>query len=393
MVGSGPGGALVAHELAKSGKRVIVVEAGPRLRTKDYQQDTGKVLADYFWEGGARTAMGNVVMPTMQARCLGGGSVFNSAICLRATPSSLGRWAEEHGVEGLSPDDLLPHYEAVEAFMGVRPVEDACEELGWHGEPIERNEEGCIGSGECVIGCRAGAKLSTDRRGIKEMVELGGRVYTSVQADKLIIRNYRVHGIEGSVVHPSTRKRGQSVRILAKCTILAAGAVATPAIMRHSGLTRDPVGANFRLHPSGFHMGFFKEKVEPWKGATQGYHCLEFLDEGVKLESMWASTALLALRFPGAGKQLKRYLSKYGHAATWATWVSGEDSTGTVRALPNGKPAIAYNLAKGDVRRLQEANAKLAEMFFAAGADKVITGLHGIPPELRSMADVDELRR
>ncbi|MBW1880060.1 MAG: NAD(P)-binding protein, partial [Deltaproteobacteria bacterium] len=52
VVGSGPGGALVAHELAKSGKRVIVVEAGPRLRTKDYQQDTGKVLADYFWEGG-----------------------------------------------------------------------------------------------------------------------------------------------------------------------------------------------------------------------------------------------------------------------------------------------------------------------------------------------------
>jgi acetylornithine/succinyldiaminopimelate/putrescine aminotransferase/choline dehydrogenase-like flavoprotein len=404
VVGSGPGGALVAHELAKSGKRVIVVEAGPKLRKKDYQEDTGKTLTDYFWEGGTRTTMGNIVMPTMQARCLGGGSVFNSAICLRATPAALGRWAEEHGVEELSPEDLLPHYEAVEAFMGVRPVEDAvqgrrnelfklgCEELGWHGEPILRNEEGCVGSGECLIGCRAGAKLSTDRRGIKEMVELGGRVYTSVQADKLIIRNYRVHGIEGSVVHPSTRKRGQPVRILAKCTVLAAGAVATPAIMRHSGLTREPVGADFRLHPSGFHMGFFAEKVESWKGATQGYHCLEFLDEGIKLESMWASTALLALRFPGSGKQLKRYLSKYAQVSTWATWVSGEDSTGTVRALPNGRPAVNFNLANGDVRRLQEANAKLAELFFAAGAQKVITGLNGLPPELQSLADVDELR-
>ena len=118
-------------------------------------------------------------MPTLQARCLGGGSVFNSAIDLRATEGALERWADEAGLEGLLLDDLVPHYEAMESFMGVRPVApevqgrrndlfaEACRELGWTPTPIERNEEGCTGSGHCVLGCQTGAKLSADRRGIK----------------------------------------------------------------------------------------------------------------------------------------------------------------------------------------------------------------------------------
>lgn len=405
VIGSGPGGAIVANELARGGKRVIVVEAGPVLRTEQFKEpDAGMALARWYWEGGTRTSMGNVVMPTLQARCLGGGSVLNSAICMRATDWALHKWADEYGVEGLLPHQLAPHYEAVERFMGVRPTPagvqgrrnelfaQACENLGWKAEPIHRNEHGCQGTGRCMIGCPTGAKLSTDKRGIPEFVEGGGRVLTSIAVEKVLIRDGKAVGVQGRVSHPETRARSHAVTIHAKAVVVAAGAIQTPVILRNSGLTRSAVGGNLRFHPSGFHMGIFDEKVAPWDGATQGYHCLEFLEEGIKLEALWAAPSILAIRFPGSGRTLKRYLSEYDHVATWATWVSGDASSGTVRAIGD-RPRISYTLAEGDIRRLQEANAKLAEMYFAAGAKGVITGLQGIPTVLERPEEVDLIRR
>jgi choline dehydrogenase-like flavoprotein len=277
--------------------------------------------------------------------------------------------------------------------MGVRPTapevqgrrnmlfKDACEELGWSSEPCSRNETGCIGSGNCMTGCKTGAKQSMDRRGIPEVVAAGGTVYTSVRVDKVVIRGNQVQGIIGHTVDPKTRKIGHEVRITAGCTILSAGVIASPNILRRSGLTHAPIGGNLRLHPSAMMFGVFEDDVHPWVGATQGYHSTHFLEsEGIKLESLWASASLLSLRLPGVGKPFKRYLSKYKRMAIWDAWVSGEDSIGRVRPLPAGQVDISYTLGKADVRRLQEANAKLAEMFAAVNASQVLTGLHGMPP-------------
>ena len=239
---------------------------------------------------------------------------------------------------------------------------------------------------------KARDQIPTDMRGIPEVVEAGGRVFTSVAIDRLIIRDGKVCGAEGRVSHPESRERSHKVVLHADVVVVAAGAINTPVLLRNSGLTRPIVGGNLRFHPSGFHMGLFDEPVEPWIGATQGMHCLQFLDEGIKLESLWASPSILAIRFPGSGRTLKRHMASYDHMATWATWISGEASSGTVRTM-GGRPRIAYNLAEGDIRRLQEANAKLAEMFFAAGAKGVITGLNGIPTVLEDPSEVELIRQ
>jgi hypothetical protein len=72
--------------------RVVLVEAGAPLGPADFHpNDVGKTLSSHFWEGGARTTRGNVVAATLQPRALGGGTVFNSSICMRALPSALER--------------------------------------------------------------------------------------------------------------------------------------------------------------------------------------------------------------------------------------------------------------------------------------------------------------
>lgn len=395
---------MLAEQLAARGKKVIVVEAGPWARPEHFKSDVAYTFSHFYWEGGMRAIRGNVMMPTLQARCLGGTTVFNSAICMRPQASSLDVWAREEGVEGLSLDELTPHLDAVERIMNVRPTDDAiqgrrnelfragCETLGWAAEPIKRNEAGCKGSAHCVVGCQNGAKQSADRC-VERAVEHGAVAYTSITVDKLIMDGTRVRGVEGSVRHPQTQKKVFGARFTARdCVVLAAGVMATPQIMQRSGLKHRGIGANLRLHPSLYAVGMFDEKVTPWNGATQGYHCTEFLDSGIKLESLWADAGILSEKFPSHPEQYQRYLANYDHAATWAGWVSGEDSVGKVRALPGGRADYSYTLGQGDVRRLQEANAKVAELFLAAGAKEVLTGINGAPEVIRSERDIKRLR-
>jgi choline dehydrogenase-like flavoprotein len=404
VVGSGPGGGLLAHYLALSGKKVVVVEAGPKLGPADFHQDVGKTLASYFWEGGARTVRGNIAFPTLQARALGGGSVFNSAICMRPTAGALERWREDFGLAELTEEALAPHFDEVERFMNIKPTDEAvmgrrnelfreaCDALGWSSERVRRFEEGCRGSGECITGCRNEAKNSTDRRGIREVAAAGGRVYTSVNVDELIVEGGKVRGILGSTVDPKTWERKHPVRITAAATILCAGAINTPVILRRSGFRREAFGANLIFHPSCYVIGVFDETVNPWFGATQGMHTSQHLDRGIKLEALWATAATFSRSLPRGPKQFKRYLKRWPNMAVWDGWVSSEASFGTVRALPTGRPDITYHFADPDVRRLQEANALLCEMFAAAGAKEVIPAIRGLPEVMNPAEAAREIR-
>ena len=95
VVGSGPGGAVVAKELAERGRDVVLLEEGPPFSLDDFEIDPGLSMSRTMRESGLRATRGSV-MPTMQAICLGGGSLVNSAICVRAPEFVLDEWCERY---------------------------------------------------------------------------------------------------------------------------------------------------------------------------------------------------------------------------------------------------------------------------------------------------------
>ena len=97
VIGSGPGGAVVAKELAEAGRDVILLEEGPPFGAKDLRQEAGESIRRTLREGGSRATRGNAYLPTMQAIALGGGSLVNSAICARSPASVLESWAAKTG--------------------------------------------------------------------------------------------------------------------------------------------------------------------------------------------------------------------------------------------------------------------------------------------------------
>ncbi len=373
------------------------------VRPHERRKDAGRTLTRFFWDGAMRTTRGNTIMASMRAKNLGGGSVWNSAICMRSTDEAHDRWRAQTGID-LSSESLAPDYEAVERFMGVRPVApevqgrrnalfaEACEAVGMTPEVIDRNEEGCRGSGECFTGCPNDAKLSTDRRGIPEVLAAGGKVYASVVVEELLRSGTRITGVVGRVMDPVSGRRTHRVTIHAKAVVLAAGALANPGILHKSGLRRPGIGGNLRMHPGLLVMGVFGDEILPWNGASQGYHCLDLLEQGVKLESIWATPSLMAFRFAGFGKQLQEKLSRYKHMSSWDAWVSGQDSVGRVNTLPGIGSDLTFQVGQGDVDRLQLALATLTDMFFAVGADEVILGVNSLPASTKDRGMVDQIR-
>lgn len=404
VVGSGPGGAVVAKELAEAGIDVILLEEGPPFGVADFRRDAGATMQRTLREQGTRVAMGNAYMPTMQINALGGGSLINSAICARAPSFALETWQEHTGID-LAPEALDPHYERVERFLGVEPTSNevlgqrnlrfkmGCDALGISSEPTHRNVRGCKGSAECFTGCRHGAKRSTDVSYVPAAIRAGARVYTSVRAERVLHHGGVARGIGGHVVEPFTSREGYEVMIMAKTVVLAAGCMQTPVILMKSSLGGRWVGNELQFHPGLAIMAMYEETIDPWVGATQGYHSLHYIEEGFKLEVLWAPPAILATRLPGIGHEYQRNLLGYDRMAPFDVISAADRSRGRVRAPRFGwNPRISFDLHEKDMAVLMKGLGILSDICWASGAVGVLPGINGIPDILSSKAEADILR-
>jgi choline dehydrogenase-like flavoprotein len=408
VVGSGPAGAVVTHELAAAGVDVLLIEEGPPFTPGEYRQDGNVSMARTMREGGLRSTMGSF-MPVLQAICLGGGSLINSAICVRPPPFIFDEWSNRFALERTTRADLDPHYDAVADFLGIGPTPDAvqgtrnmlfkrgCDALGHASEPIERNIKGCRGSGECFTGCRPRAKQSMDVSYIPAAIRKGARVLTSLQVQRVLGIGKRIWGVEGQVVEPFSGKPSHAFKVNARLVVLAAGCMATPVLLQKSGDMANSsrqVGRNLQFHPGVALAGVFPETVDPIFGGTQSYHSLAFLEEGFKLETMWTAPAALAVRMPGLGAELVAHLAEFPRTVIWDAISSTHRSLGTVKSRYDSmNPAIQWRLHPEDAKIMLRSAHVLAEIFFAAGADKVLPGIRGVPDELHSVDDAQALAR
>jgi len=404
VVGSGPGGAVVAKELAEAGVRVGLLEEGPPFTPSDFELDGAISMARTMREGGLRMTRGTV-MPTMQGIALGGGSLVNSAICNRAPDFVLDAWSSRFDLEHTTLTDLDPDYDAVGKFLGICETpenvlgrrnllfKEGCDRLGYGSEPISRNVKGCRGSGECFTGCRSRAKQSMDISYVPAAIRAGATVLTSVRVEEVLTDGAKATGVTGFVVAPFTGRPSHRFRVNARMVVLAAGCMATPVLLKKSGNLANrsgQVGENLQFHPGVAIMGIFPEDVNPAFGATQGYQSRHFLREGFKLETLWAPPSVLAVRIPGSGLAFKNRLADFPRSAIWDAIASCNRSLGRVTPRRKGlDPSLSWRLHPEDVQILGKALWHLAEIFFSAGARSVVCGVNGIPDELFS---ADEAR-
>ena len=105
------------------------------------------------------------------------------------------------------------------------------------------------------------------------------------------------------------------------------------------------------------------------------------------------SPAVMAVRMPGLGHPLQEIFAEFPSMAVWDAICSTHLSLGTVRASRNGlTPRLTWNLHPDDVRILARSLFVLSEIFFAAGATRIVPGVNGLPEIMHSMDDAELFR-
>ncbi|MBI4952653.1 MAG: GMC family oxidoreductase [Myxococcales bacterium] len=391
VVGSGPAGATVARHLAAQGVGVIVLEEGPEVLPEEYPRSAVRAMAGLYRDMGTTIAFGNVSMPYLQGRVVGGTSVVNGAISWRLPAEVHAEWARADPALGdaLRHEAIAAAEERLEARLEVHPTEPSvagaknlllgrgAEALGVAHRPIRRNVSGCVGEGACLSGCPHGAKLSMDRSFLPDAVASGARIFAGMCVSRVTVERGRATGVVGRSA------AGARFEVRARrAVVLAASAIQTPCILLRSGLRHGPVGDGLAAHPGVSVTGRFAEPVRAWRGATQGHEVTGYRSEGLKLEALGFDLAILASRLPGVGPELGRRLGELERYAVWGAAVRAE-GRGTVRPGPT-HPFVTYSLTPDDVKKARRGVRRLAEVLLAAGAEEVYPGVPGFDPVVRA---------
>ncbi|XGI84340.1 GMC family oxidoreductase [Halorutilales archaeon Cl-col2-1] len=285
VIGSGPAGALIAHELSERGHETAVLEAGKRFDPRDRDERMERSIRPghddlSVWEmGGERdayTSSGDLFYPlnATRVKAVGGSTLHWQGMVMRLHESDF-ETRTRHGVARdwpLSYDDLKPYYAEAERRLGVSgsgdnpfapprddeyPLpgfepsysdslfEEACDELGIrvHRVPNARNSESydgepaCVGYGTCDPVCPSGAKYDATRD-VRKAEEEGARVIDRSTAVRL--EHDRTGDSVESVVYvtPDGERHRQEARVF----VVACGGIENPRLLLLSKSEKYPDG-------------------------------------------------------------------------------------------------------------------------------------------------------
>jgi choline dehydrogenase-like flavoprotein len=394
VIGSGAGGAAAAAVLSESGRQVVVLEAGPRVETRELTGREAEMMALLFTTHAAEDSG----MTLHAGACVGGSTLINDALCWRTPPEVLAAWREAHGLAGLRDDAFAPFVERAWQALHAVPTDRAhtnrnawhlaagARQLGWSGEAMARAVRGCANLGLCNFGCPSGAKQSTLVTFVPRAERAGARVLARTRAEVIAIEAGAVRAVE------ARGPAGERVRIQAPLVVCAGGVLGTPALLLRSGIAGS-AGRGLQLHTSLYVTARFREPVHGYYGPTMGYGVTEFADvlghggPGFMLENTALHPIATAVALPGLGAEHARAMEALPFLARCVVLLR-DRTRGSLSLDAAGRPRIRYAPIQGDLARLRQGVVAAARAYLAAGALEVFLPAHASRP-VKSEGDLE----
>ncbi len=360
----------MSRELAKRGKRVLLLERGIDQRSRFYYgtypgamiySDRSSLL---FTQEGL-----NIVRPLMV-----GGATSMYCGCAARPPAWLkGQYGvdiDEEVSAAMEELEIAPLPVELRGEASTR-IAQAAQALGYDWQPqlkfmrpARAHPFDC--GAKCMLGCRCGAKWSAAEY-VDDAVAAGAELRTRAQVRRILIEGGHAVGVAGTIGRAPFTIRAETI-------ILAAGGIGSPRILQASGFRE--AGQGMTMDTTVMVYGFVKERGighEPpmtwsWENDAEGYMLSTLMDP-------W-------LLYP-----LINSLKGLKYALTWPRWnhVLGvmiklkDEISGGV--FPDGR--ISKPLTANDRSRLAQAEEVCRKILIEAGAERstvFMTPLRGTHP-------------
>ena len=318
IVGGGAAGATLAGRLARAGRDVAVLEAGPSDRHPLVAMPFGLVWLmgsrrDWAFRSAPQAALGGRRIAIPRGRMLGGSASINSMVWFRGLPSDYAAWGP-----GWTWDDVAPAFDAVEARMRPAPLahpHPLSRALGAvHGGPPE---PGRVSSGPFVVNMARGRRRSPVRAFLDGS---GARIVTGAEVAMLRRDGDRVTGVDLVDGRRIDARAG---------VVLCAGAIGSPTLLLRAGLGGDGVGRNLHDHPGaavhhegpGSGYGLTLAQLPRWAAAPALW---ALAGRGRFASNTVEAGAFLPLR-PGGPPEVQVHFlpCRLGHGARAIGWGAG----------------------------------------------------------------------
>lgn len=381
VVGSGPGGAVVADRLTAQGARVLVLEEGPRIGPGEVGDFSPEQMRRAYRGGGLTGAVGRPAVAYAEARCVGGGSEVNAGLYHRPPRELLERWRAV-AVPDLDLDEVEQACRRVEADLAVtaRPGGPApaglvlargAQRLGWAWEDVPR----WLG-GDHPQARRGMSSTLLARAEAAGAVVRAGHQVVAVRHERGRATGVRVRHQDGTVVD-----------LPARTVVVCAGAIGSPVLLRRSGLLRGPV--RLGMHPMAKVVARFDEDVNtvPEVAAVQ---VREFAPR-MTFGSSASSPGMLAVGMLRTAEGAARVREQAPRLASYYAALSPLSRARILRAPLGGEPLVALHLARQDREALLQGLSRLTHLLLGAGATWVVPAADGAVA-VRRAVDVHDLR-
>jgi choline dehydrogenase-like flavoprotein len=398
IVGSGPAGSVLAHELRRGGKHVLLIERGSFIVPGSMQTRLIDDLLD------SRTSDDGAIF-IHNGMAVGGGSQVNVDLCFAPTLPAIQSKIESWRSDGrIGPDDftreqLASAYEWIKSVIGTRTLSDSeinannhvlwdgARRLGFHPKLYDLNTYPPEQTPYPVTD-----KRSSESQLLIEALEDSQNPLSMIpDADVRRVLFEKRDGEQNAVgvelrTRAPIREDGviadpngfglipdKSLVIHARTVILAAGALGSPAILLRSGVANDQIGRGVILHPSMPVIGKFNRTIDVLRGTQASVYADDHLiDRGYAFESMSANPEYGALMSPGPAIHTLQVVRSYKNLAGFGVMLIDTVSPENRLYLDeNGEPRIHYQLSVADKRRFRKGVAEAVQMMFLAGASEV----------------------
>ena len=384
VVGSGAAGAVLAHRLAQRGREVVVLEGGRHLDPHEFAEDERVQLSALFADGAMQMSK-DARFQVLQAKCVGGGTVINNAVCFDLPEPALARWNDSDGLDaGLDEARLGDSFARMRQYFPVSSQDEVLLQKGGMKmaegikalgldldgalSVVDANISGCLGCGYCNIGCPYGKKLSAlDTILPRAQAEFGDavRIFSECRAERIATSG-------GSREVSCRLSDGKRLRVAANTVVVSGGAIASSLLLQRSGLGGKTVGRNLSFNVGAPMTGDFPERLDAFDGLQISHAYRPPGEDRLIFEAWFNPVGTQSLLMPGWFRDHYNNMRRYPHLACVGV-VVGSERNGRVRPGFRGRGIkLDYVPTEADLRLMVKGTKQAGRILLAAGAERAM---------------------